>query len=196
VRALALAVLAAGCRPDPVDTLSDVRVAHAELREAQLGGFGLIGSGFAGSADLVVEDPAGAEHVQPVDLAGGGVGLLIEMSLTFPGRVELELPHREVHGNELFGRYRGVREQFVMVAGTAWLHLENDDGIRIDDTTGGVGIAIQVSAAWLGITVHVDDTGLDRGSTSWSYGTETGGSGRTWTTETGGSGSSGSGGAR
>lgn len=172
---IALAV-GGGCRPNRTfELLSDVEVDSARLERVSLVGIGIIGSGVMGDAELVVVpvDKQLGEFRVPVALNGGEVGLVLDFpSVTVGGPVELDLPHRVVMGNELFGMYRGIREGVALIIGAAGVHLANSNGVGLDGTDPTLGlISLHVGSAWLMLKPDGDDTGSDSAN-PYPYGTD------------------------
>jgi hypothetical protein len=141
------------------DDLSTIRVREAHLESMAMGGIGMIGGIRSGDAQLVVTAMSGDVFEVPVDLTAGSFGLLLDMTLASFGRVNFDLPTRgdPIRGNQLFGTYRGSRESIVVLFGPEAHHVQNPDGVRIDQATLGFGIALAVSAEWLTIKPDLPD---------------------------------------
>ena len=167
-RLLPVLVSVAGCTPLLPEELSGVQVASARLEGMGSAGMQVIAGAFSGEANLHVNTVDGQEMVVPVDLSIGAAGFLIEAAVTSGGRVELDLPPAGVSGEDLFGTYRGSREALVLLFGPVGVHLENDAGVRIDETELGFGIGLSVSYSWMSMSLHVDEVATstaDTGST-------------------------------
>jgi hypothetical protein len=147
-----------GCRPaatggagGPVD---EARLEHVDLHE-----FALFGGGAGGSADLVVR--TGEDEVTvPVSLAGGTVGLAIQLVVADPpafGPVTLDLPDHPVPFDQLLGRYSGNTEGLGVIVGVEGHHLQNRADVRIDEAT--VAIGVDVAVAWGWLTLALADGG-------------------------------------
>lgn len=190
---IALAALSACTTRFPEEVLG-LRVVDARLEGVGGGGMQVIGGGWSGSGDLVATTVAGEELVVPVTLGAGSAGMLLEMSATPASTWDLDLPGPSVPASHLFGTYRGSRESLIVLVGAVGLHLENDHGVRIDDTSVGLGIGLSASWQWLHVTEQrldptaTGDTG-DSGTPFPPFPTDTGpdtGGADTASTETGG----------
>lgn len=140
-----LLVVAAGCTSTVPDELVGVPITSAFVDGVGLGGLQMIVGGWGGTGELHARTARGDELVVPVDLTGGSVGMLMEFALSGGGRLDLDLPPEPVDGEDLFGTYRGLREAGVLIVGPVGVHLENDAGVRIDETRLAFGMAISVS---------------------------------------------------
>ncbi len=162
---LALSFAALGCAPVEVPPkLAGASIRRAWLEEYNWSTMGVLGGGLTGHAWLYAVDSEGGYHEQYVRLRGGLAGFGLEFTMGGDRLVELELPPGEVTGAQLFDRYSGSFEAFVVGIGFASLHLENEHGVQIDDH-GLVGplMAISVSAAWMRLVPADPPPELDSG---------------------------------
>lgn len=161
---IALAALS-GCTTRFPEEVLGLRVVEARLEGIGGGGMQVIGGGWSGSGDLVATTVSGEELVVPVTLGAGAAGMLIEMSAQPASTWELGLPGPSVPASHLFGTYKGSREALIVLVGAVGLHLENEHGVRIDDTSFGLGIGLSASWQWLHVTEQrLGETG-DTGDT-------------------------------
>ncbi|MCB9673240.1 MAG: hypothetical protein H6734_27500 [Alphaproteobacteria bacterium] len=167
-------VLLGACTPLLPEELDGVTVTEARLEGVGSAGIQLIAGGFSGTATLKATTPDERVLTIPVDLSTGAAGLLVEFSVTAGGDVELAIPPGGVAGDELFGTYRGSREALVLLVGPVGVHLENDAGVRIDQTQLGFGIGISVSYSWMSMSLHVDEPTLGTGDTGFTPPPESG----------------------
>ena len=145
-----LGLLALGCKP--VEVPPDLAGAHIErawVEDYEWAAMGVIGGGLDGSAWLYAEDNEGVLHEQYVELRGGLVGFAFEFTFGGGRTVDLVLPPGDTTGADLFRRYSGSFEAFVVGVGFASLHLKNDHGVQLDDQGIGMLMGISVSAAWM-----------------------------------------------
>ncbi len=165
---LALSFAALGCAPVEVPPkLAGASIRRAWLEEYNWSTMGVLGGGLTGHAWLYAVDSEGGYHEQYVRLRGGLAGFGLEFTMGGDRLVELELPPGEVTGAQLFDRYSGSFEAFVVGIGFASLHLENEHGVQIDDH-GLVGplMAISVSAAWMRLVPADPPPELDSGDST------------------------------
>ncbi len=166
---------ASGCTTEFPEELLGLRVVEAHLESVSGGGMQVIGGGWSGSGDLVATTAAGEELVVPVSIGAGSAGMLLEMSATPFSKWNLGLPDAEVPASHLFGTYKGSREALILLVGAVGMHLENEHGVRIDDTSFGLGIGVAASWQWLHVSMK-DEGDLQSGDTGDTVGptTETG----------------------
>lgn len=157
MRRMVPVVLLGACTPLLPEELDGVTVTDARLEGVGSAGIQLIAGGFSGTATLKATTLDDRVLTIPVDLSTGAAGLLVEFSLTAGGDVELSVPPGGVSGEDLFGTYRGSREALVLLVGPVGVHLENDAGVRIDQTQLGFGIGFSVSYSWMSMSLHVDE---------------------------------------
>jgi hypothetical protein len=142
--------LALACEPVEIpDDLAAAPVQRAWLEEYDWTALGVVGGGITGGAWLYVEEPDGTLHEQYVRLRGGLAGFGLEISPSGGRSVVLDLPPEPLVGADLFERYRGSLEGFVVGFGFSSLHLHNDAGVQLDDQGLGFLLCVTVSAAWL-----------------------------------------------
>ena len=166
---LLLSMLTA-CGPERVASWCGDDVVGARLTEANLVHFAILGGSLQGQGLLVADRTGGDECYSPVTLAGGMVGLAIDVTdVLF--LAELELPTGGVEGAALFGRYDGSAAAAVAPVGVATKHLVNGYGVEIDQANFALGIGIGVSYAWLDIEIDAGtaydtaDSAYDRAGT-------------------------------
>jgi hypothetical protein len=148
---LLLGLAMVGCAPVEVPPgLAGAHIERAWLEEYNWNTMGVLGGGLTGHAWLYAVDSQGGYHEQYVRLRGGLAGFGFEFTLGGDRFVELDLPPGDVTGAQLFDRYSGSFEAFVVGFGFASLHLKNEHGVELDDH-GFVGplMAVSISAAWM-----------------------------------------------
>ena len=139
-----------GCKPVEVPPgLASAQIERAWVEDYQWTAMGLLGGGIDGHAWLYAQDTQGLLHEQYVELRGGLAGFAFEFTVSGGRTVELDLPPGTTTGADLFERYSGSFEAFVVGFGFASLHLHNDHGVQLDDQGISMLMAISVSAAWL-----------------------------------------------
>jgi hypothetical protein len=149
-RALLLLPLAAGCAtPEIPPDLAAAPIERAWLEDYQWTASGFIGGALTGHAWLYAVDTSGRMHTQYVQLRGGLVGFVFELTGSGGRTVALDLPPAPIFGADLFERYEGSFEALVVGFGFASLHLRNAPGVELDDQGGGYLIGLSVSYAEL-----------------------------------------------
>lgn len=161
----ALAALAAagagGCLAVEGEPLQELSVQSARIDRLQLCTAALIGGGSEGKGLLLIEDTGGGEHEAAVELRGGTVGFVMDISWESPiESLQLELPEPGLSGDQLLGRYRGNSEAMVVVVGVEVRHLGNEHGVRVDQPFFGLGVNMMVAFEWLDLAL---DDGSDDG---------------------------------
>lgn len=160
-----LFLLSAGCGPDRVSSWCGDDVKSAALTESNLVQIAILGGSVQGQGLLVAQRAGGDECATPVTVQGGMVGVAIDLTdVTFP--LQFELPHSEIEGAALFGRYDGSAAAAVTLAGVSTKHLVNGRGVEIDQANFAMGIGAGVWYTWLDIEVAeatAYDSGLDSG---------------------------------
>jgi hypothetical protein len=147
---LLLASLALGCAPVELPPgLAGAQIQRAWIEEYEWWALGLVGGGITGSGWLYAEDTQGQVHEQYVELRGGLLGFAFEFSGSAGRTVELDLPPAPITGADLFSRYSGSFEAFVVGVGFASLHLRNEPGVELDDQGLSMLMAVSISAAWM-----------------------------------------------
>jgi hypothetical protein len=188
---LVAAALALGCAPVEVPPgLASARIEEAWMVEYQWTAMGLMGGGLTGHAWLLARDDTGLLHEQYVKLRGGLLGFGFELSPSGGRTVELDLPPQPITGADLFERYTGSYEGFVVGFGFSSLHLKNEPGIQLDDQGVAFLMCVTISTASLQLVPAEPPPEPDTGETGDSAGDrdtdETGASGETGDTgETG-----------
>jgi hypothetical protein len=158
----ATALLLMGCRSD-LGQLEAVEVRRAWVEDAELTSLALIGGGCWGDGTLVVLGQEGERLEQPVDLRGGMVGFVLDVTREEP-ELWLELPDEPVTADQLLGGYRGSGEEVVIIAGLEVRHLRNEHGVGIDQASLALGLGVMFAYEWLRIRVDGDPvTGWDTG---------------------------------
>lgn len=186
MRPAAWLLLLAGCTPDTGRLpLASIDVRWARLEKVDLGGMTMLGGGGGGGAELLVGSTAGETYIVPVSLSYASAGLLLDLSISSAGATDLVLPRETIRGDALFGTYKGSREGLVVLVGAVGRHLQNEAGVRIDDTSLAIGFSVLVAAEWL--TVNPDLQLVDTGTAPYETGTTevpipTGDTGETATT--------------
>ncbi len=160
-----IALALAGCTPEIPEEVRGLRVVEARIESISGGGMQVVGGGWSGSGDLVAETVSGEELVLPVTLAGGSFGLVLDLSVTPGSKWSFGLPGPSVPASHLFGKYRGSRESLIVLVGAVGTHLENEHGVRIDDTSVGLGLGLSASWQWLHVDL-VEPDDLDTGDPS------------------------------
>ena len=147
-----IAVALAGCTTRFPEELNGLRIVEAQIEGVSGGGMQVVGGGWSGSGELVAETVSGDELAIPVALTAGSAGMLVEMSISPGSTWELGLPDPQVPADQLFGTYDGSRESLIVVVGAVGTHLENEHGVRIDDTSFALGVGVSASWQWLHVT--------------------------------------------
>jgi hypothetical protein len=166
-RALLLLPLAVGCShlEIPPD-LAEAQIDHAWLEDYQWTASGLIGGALTGHAWLYAVDTSGRMHTQYVKVRGGLVGFAFELTQGGGRTVAFDLPPLPISGADLFERYEGSFEAFVVGIGFASLHLRNEPGVQLDDQGGGYLIGLSVSWAELRLVPAEPPPKPDTGDTT------------------------------
>lgn len=148
--ALLGSLILAGCKPVDVPRgLASAQIERAWVEDYSWTALGIIGGGLDGDAWLYALDAQGELHEQYVELRGGLVGFAFEYTMGGDRTVELNLPPGPTTGADLFERYSGSFEAFVVGFGFASLHLKNEHGVELDDQGVGALLGLSISAAWL-----------------------------------------------
>ncbi len=146
----ALALLCIGCKPVEVPPgLAGATIERAWLEDYEWVALGVVGGGLDGRAWLYAEGSDGVLYEQYVEIRGGLAGFAVEVTFASEEHLELDLPPAPITGDDLFSRYRGSFEAFVVGFGFASLHLKNEHGVEIDDDGLAFFMGISVSAAWM-----------------------------------------------
>jgi hypothetical protein len=147
---LTAGLLATGCASAELPPgLAGAQIQRAWIEDYDWWALGLVGGGITGSGWLYAEDTQGQIHEQYVELRGGLLGFAFEFSGSGGRTVELELPPAPITGADLFERYSGSFEAFVVGVGFASLHLRNEPGVELDDQGLSMLMAVSISAAWM-----------------------------------------------
>jgi len=161
-----LVVTMLGCNKPPPQ-LPGIQADEAWIEGLDIGTVAIVGGVVRGRATLVVRDD-GREWAFPIQLRGGVVGLAFELGYGFNwGKIELELPRKDLPGDELLGTYKGFSGGIAVIGGFDGRTLKNKHGVRLRGSPFQAGLALNGSYEWLKIQLP-EETGVD--DTSWDTG--------------------------
>jgi hypothetical protein len=150
-----------GCVGGP-KSLETIPVQSARLANAWDFGFGALGGGQVGWAQLLIEEPNGDAHALDVNLSGGAIGFLVDAGfswLPFEGDYDLSAIDAP-NAADLLGWFQGKTLQAAMLAGGSMHDLENDANAKL--WIGGLqlqlGFTLMAGQEWLFMSLSPEHT--------------------------------------
>lgn len=143
---------AAACAPG--DSLADLQVTDATIRDVHLFSALLVGGVDTGGATLDVGLLDGSRMDVPVTLAGPRLGFLFEVAYSWsivdwPLLPAFHVGEEGLSGADLLGTYTGFEYGGEVVAGIHYGVLTNEAGMTLPLANLGVGVGADAGMVWL-----------------------------------------------